>query len=209
MYLLKPIVDLVRNNGINACEAQAKNIIANTLGNLVNIGGGHASLIRYPFSTNIDAEYGIKVEDFNTSKLPFADNQFDNAICEQVIEHLHNTTWFLSECNRILKPNGNFIISTENLGSLPNIFALLLGKAPFSTQAICGNFIDGFRASNEVANYDCKLQSNHPSFSGCRGHVRVMTKGQLTILLENAGFKIIKKYLYALNHYIMFHCKKV
>ncbi len=64
--------------------------------------------------------------------LPYQDNYFDIMHANQVIEHLANTDLFLSEIYRTLKPGGYAIISTENLASWHNIFALLLGYMPFS-----------------------------------------------------------------------------
>lgn len=66
------------------------------------------------------------------SKLPYDDAIFDIVHANQVIEHLSNTDMFISEIYRVLKPNGYVIISTENLASWHNIFALILGYMPFS-----------------------------------------------------------------------------
>lgn len=76
---------------------------------------------------------GVKVKrgDLN-KKLEYPNNSFDVIHANQVIEHLNNTDLFLSEIYRILKPNGYAIISTENLSSWHNIFALLIGYMPFS-----------------------------------------------------------------------------
>lgn len=48
-----------------------------------------------------------------------------------VIEHLFDTDNFVSESFRILKPGGYTIVSTVNLASWHNIFALILGYQPF------------------------------------------------------------------------------
>lgn len=207
MNLLQPIIDRVRQKGIRACELKARNIVSESIGNMINIGGGRSSETRYPLALNIDGERDIIFRDFNVHTIPVRDDSFDTAICEQVIEHLHNTTFFLSECQRILKKGGTFLLSTENLGSLPNIFALLLGKAPFSCQPLCGKTVGGFK--RQVVNPDCTFPTYHSAFSGCRGHVRVMTKGQLKELLVEAGFFINKIYSFSLNHYILFHCTKL
>jgi 2-polyprenyl-3-methyl-5-hydroxy-6-metoxy-1,4-benzoquinol methylase len=76
---------------------------------------------------------GIKVTmgDLN-DKLKYKDNSFDVIHANQVIEHLNNTDMFMSEIYRILKPGGYAVISTENLSSWHNIFALILGYMPFS-----------------------------------------------------------------------------
>ncbi|MBI2028469.1 MAG: class I SAM-dependent methyltransferase [Candidatus Levybacteria bacterium] len=65
-------------------------------------------------------------------KWPFQDNHFDVIISNQVIEHILNIDHFISEIYRILKPGGYCVISTENLSSWHNIFALVLGFQDFS-----------------------------------------------------------------------------
>ena len=65
-------------------------------------------------------------------KLPFNSDTFDVIISNQVIEHLINIDLFIEEIYRIIKPGGYAIISTENLASWHNIFALLLGQQAFS-----------------------------------------------------------------------------
>jgi 2-polyprenyl-3-methyl-5-hydroxy-6-metoxy-1,4-benzoquinol methylase len=78
-------------------------------------------------------EKGIKVNLGNLNKpLNYSNGMFDVVHANQVIEHLNNTDMFLEEICRILKPGGYSVISTENLSSWHNIFALLLGYMPFS-----------------------------------------------------------------------------
>jgi 2-polyprenyl-3-methyl-5-hydroxy-6-metoxy-1,4-benzoquinol methylase len=64
--------------------------------------------------------------------LPYEGNHFDIIHANQVIEHLSDIDMFLAEIHRTLKPGGYVIISTENLASWHNIFALILGYMPFS-----------------------------------------------------------------------------
>lgn len=49
---------------------------------------------------------------FNTDKLPYADNSFDIVFTKSVIEHIANTEHFLSELKRVLKPGGKIIVLT-------------------------------------------------------------------------------------------------
>lgn len=42
--------------------------------------------------------------------LPIEDKYFNVVISESVIEHIHNPSIFLSELNRVLKPDGRVII---------------------------------------------------------------------------------------------------
>jgi SAM-dependent methyltransferase len=170
----------------------------------LNVGGGRES-VRWLCAESTDYLRDGDT-DFNTKPLPWPDAFADLVVCEQVIEHLHNTTWFLSELYRVTQPGGHLLLSTENLASLPNIFALCCQRAPFSTQAVCGQFVGGWRDGE--AGYGIECVPNHPAFAGVRGHVRVMTTGQLKTLLQQAGFTILKKYGFGFNHYILVHCRK-
>lgn len=78
-------------------------------------------------------EKGIRVikADLNT-KLPVESDFFDVVVSNQLIEHLIDTYVFVKEIYRILKYKGYAIISTENLSSWHNIYALLLGYRLFS-----------------------------------------------------------------------------
>ena len=105
---------------------------------------------------------GIQVlnADLN-KKLPFDPNSFDAIHANQVIEHLDNTDNFVAEIYRVLKVGGYAIISTENLSSWHNIFALLLGYQPFSVTTFSNQGTIG----NPLA-----LWSNQKI--SLRGHVR-------------------------------------
>lgn len=64
--------------------------------------------------------------------LPFKDDSFDIVLSHQVIEHLNNLDLFAKELYRVTKVGGVCIVSTENLSSWHNIFAILLGFQEFS-----------------------------------------------------------------------------
>lgn len=72
---------------------------------------------------------------------PLKNSSFDVVISNQVIEHLLNIDHFIQEVKRVLKPGGYCVISTENLASWHNIFALMLGYQPFSTHLIAKSHI--------------------------------------------------------------------
>ena len=204
-YFLRPLVELVRNYGIQACESKAQEIARSlAVRTLINIGGGQ-DCKRWAAAQNCDGLIDPDL-DFNTALLPWPDACADLVVCEQVIEHLHNTTWFLSEIHRILRPGGHLLLSSENLASMPNLFALIFQRAPFSTQAVCGHFLGGWRDGE--AGYGIRCHPNHPAFAGLRGHVRVMTVGQLRQLLAMAGLDILSKHGFGGNHYVLFHAVK-
>lgn len=64
--------------------------------------------------------------------IPLQDKSVDIISGDQIIEHLYNTDVFVEEIYRVLKPGGYAVICTENLASLHNLFALILGKQAFS-----------------------------------------------------------------------------
>ncbi len=47
----------------------------------------------------------------NGHQLPFADNTFDQVVCSEVLEHIHDYPAVLNEINRVLKPGGLFAVS--------------------------------------------------------------------------------------------------
>src|SRR5271157_5549639 len=195
------MTNYVHSCGIARCERKATQLACRIPGSGVNVGSGESS--RWSGLARCDARLGTA--DFNTRPLPFSDNAFSLVVCEQVIEHLHNTTFFISELYRILKIGGSLLLSTENLASWPNRLALLLGFAPFSCQPVCGRYIGGFKQGQ----LDCAgFAANHPSFSGVTGHVRVLTAEQLKRLLQTVGFKIRAQYNFIFGHYILIEATK-
>ena len=94
-------------------------------------------------------ERGIKAKtgDLN-EEFPFEDDFFDVIHSNQTIEHLYDTTNFIKEIKRTLKPGGYAIVSTENASSWHNIFALMLGWQMFSLTNI-----DSERSGQFVKSY--------------------------------------------------------
>jgi len=110
------------------------------------------------------------------------DSFVDGAIANQVIEHLCNTDNLLSEIWRVLKPGGILVLSTENLASWHNIFALLLGWQPFSLTNISEHYLG---IGNPLSLHREEKGIPRPS-----QHLRIFTIRSLAELLENQGFKI-------------------
>ncbi|MBF0522277.1 MAG: class I SAM-dependent methyltransferase [Candidatus Omnitrophica bacterium] len=48
-------------------------------------------------------------------RLPYQDNSFDYVLFMEVIEHLYNPQFVISEISRILRPGGRIVLSTPNI----------------------------------------------------------------------------------------------
>jgi len=114
--------------------------------------------------------------------LPFKDNSFDVVISNQVIEHLYYPVKFMREVYRILKPKDYAVISTENLVSWDNLFALFFGYTPFSIE-----FDNGlYKIGNPLSPHEKEtIKKPFP-------HVRVFAWKGLIELAKFVGFKIEK-----------------
>lgn len=67
----------------------------------------------------------FKVGNLN-NPLPYADNYFDYVIFMEVIEHIYNPEYVLSEINRVLRPGGKLILSTPNILNISSRFRFLI-----------------------------------------------------------------------------------
>lgn len=113
-------------------------------------------------------ERGIRVEKFfirDGVRLPFEDNYFDLVVIGEIIEHIYDTDFFLSEIKRILVKGGHLIVSTPNVASLGRRLMLLFGLNPI-----------------------IEVSPNEPESSG---HIRYYTFKSLKGLLEKHNFKVI------------------
>ncbi|MDA1196662.1 MAG: class I SAM-dependent methyltransferase [Nanoarchaeota archaeon] len=108
-------------------------------------------------------EKGVKGIVHNLEQpMPIEDDTFDLITLCEVIEHIFDTDFLLSEIKRILKPGGVFIITTPNIASLTNRLTMLIGKYPTSAE---------YRASGS-------------------GHIRIYTFSALINQMKEHGFLI-------------------
>uniref|UniRef100_A0A7J3YTP9 Class I SAM-dependent methyltransferase n=1 Tax=Ignisphaera aggregans TaxID=334771 RepID=A0A7J3YTP9_9CREN len=130
---------------------------------------------------------GIKtfVIDLNTSRLPFADGEFDIITAFEVIEHLWNTDNMISEAFRVLKRGGLFILTTPNLASWVNRLLILFGYLP--------------------VHYGCSLKYElekrplQSTVDPCE-HVRLYTFKTLKKHLEVYGFRVVHSTSYSMGY---------
>lgn len=76
-------------------------------------------------------------------RLPFPDELFDVVVCNQVLEHLKEIFWCISEMARVTKVGGKLLLGVPNLGSLHNRVLLLVGRQPAAIQ-VFGPHVRGY-----------------------------------------------------------------
>lgn len=99
-----------------------------TKGELLDIGCGEQPM-RPLFERRVDKIWGIdhfrtlhkneKIEVFGTAlQLPFKNDQFDSAVCLQVLEHVPEPVELLREACRTLKPGAHLILTAPHIWAL-------------------------------------------------------------------------------------------
>jgi SAM-dependent methyltransferase len=128
---------------------------------------------------------GVRVvrSDLNKS-FPWASESFDVVSSNQVFEHLHDTDIFLSESYRILRPGGHLVLSTENLASWHNIFALLMGWQAFSLTPVS-------QQASGIGNPLANLRGSAPRERGWE-HMRIFSYRGLMEVVAAHGFGEVK-----------------
>lgn len=104
--------------------------------------------------------------------LPFAADSFDVVVIDEVVEHLVDTDSIMSEIHRVLKPDGQLVLSTPNLASWFNRLAILIGFQP---------------AYSEVSFKKVYGRPGH----GIVGHLRLFTRRALVEFVADAGFRVV------------------
>jgi len=127
----------IQNKALERFEFCKKLIDVNNVKSVLDIGCGDGVFLnQFPIDTK---KYGVdlfsqKPKNINYSQhdiskgLPFNSEKFDLVIAGHIIEHLLDTSFFLKECNRILKKGGTLIISTPNTSNFRNIPKIILKK---------------------------------------------------------------------------------
>ena len=98
--------------------------------------------------------------------LPFDDETFDVVTSSHVIEHLYHPRSMLQECQRVLRKDGEAIITTDN-AMMVDVFA---------------NYIGGYGYTFEPVEHTAAMH-----FDFWRGHVRFFTERDLRTLVEGSG----------------------
>jgi len=82
-----------------------------------------------PRAAEAASALGIKVKSFDLNDgIPFQDEYFDVVNAGQVLENIYDTKFLFEDCCRVLKHNGLFLFSVQNLNSLGNRLRVLKGE---------------------------------------------------------------------------------
>lgn len=119
--------------------------------------------------------HNIQVIPGELSKKPSSipDNSFDVVILAEVIEHLRiSPLRALLEIKRLLKPEGLLILTTPNIARLSNVLTLLAGR----------NIVEMLPDDDtEISHITDRMT-----------HIREYTMHELKMLIERAGYEIIR-----------------
>jgi len=127
-----------------------------------------------------DTKLNIVKSNIENEPLPFEDNSFKYIIFNEIFEHLRiNPIGTLREINRVLHPDGIFVISTPNLYGFRNVVNFLLGKG-------FDNPYEEFLKIETIKHM---------------GHVRIYSVKQLKEFLLNTGYNPIKTQIKTFDSY--------
>lgn len=70
--------------------------------------------------------------DLESQLLPFADDQFDLVLAQEIVEHLSDCRHLLREAKRVLRNGGYLYLTTPNLAGLIDRVFLVRGKKPLA-----------------------------------------------------------------------------
>lgn len=126
---------------------------------------------------------GLKVltSDLNDS-WPIDSGSVDCITATETVEHLVDLDNFFSESRRVLKRGGILIISTENLASLHNIFALICGDQPYTGPYLSKKY--------SIGSHPVDLFHKQRNRNNMPPHLNVMTFKSLLTLVKSFGFEI-------------------
>jgi len=123
-------------------------------------------------SVNLAEQDFVAVQGSAEDMLEIEPDSIDRIISADTIEHIPDVYAAASEMLRVLRPGGELVINTPNIAFIKKRVLLMIGRFPSTSQP------------NEGIGSDIL-------FDG--GHFHYFTYRSLRIVLENAGFEIIKK----------------
>ena len=121
--------------------------------------------------------------------LPYKSQTYKCVFALSVLEHLINGCHFISECLRVLEPQGSLILLTPNISTFFSIFQLLLGKMPSSGPHPDSNLL--LNSENPIRVSDIGPTDVETEFPLHR-HMVVFSFRVLKRYLRMAGFSMVK-----------------
>lgn len=106
--------------------------------------------------------------------IPLVDNSVDLVVAGEILEHIARSRYFFEEIRRVVVSGGELILSVPNVVSLKYRFSFLIGRLPA-----------------HAAKADYTYDSDSPTVEW--GHVRDYSFRDLCAVLEDNGFRVIKR----------------
>lgn len=107
---------------------------------VVGIDSNEAFLEHARNSLGDEVESGsvaLQKVDADKEGLPFRNDEFDNLICQNVLECIGDKAAFIQECHRVLKPQGVFLLGHHDYGGI-----MLNSTNPVLTRKITAAYAD-------------------------------------------------------------------
>lgn len=114
----------------------------------------------------------------DSDKLPYRKSYFDFIFCGNLIETVHDADKLLGEIARVVKPDGQIIVTYPNHVAWLSRVAVLLGKLPFY-----------YRVSTA---YDLGKLGLPTTKSASTGHIRLLTVEAFTKLADFYGLSVVQ-----------------
>lgn len=115
------------------------------------------------------------------SVLPYEDANFDYAVCVEGLEHIENPANAIREFSRVLKPNGQLVVSVPNIMNIEERVKWLFFGYTSHFKPLSQNALDAIR-------------SEYGSMEEIALHVNPIGYSELRFLLEKNGFSVEKVY---------------
>jgi len=126
----------------------------------VDIGRGFIQFcsLKYPHAKFYEA---------NLEKLPFEDNSFDTVICSEVIEHLEHPEKAIREFRRVLRSNGELILTTPNFSFRWALIEAVWTRIRREVLEINHKAFTKRQLRRLLSKIDFHIQNNHVFMLGC------------------------------------------
>lgn len=122
--------------------------------------------------------------------IPYENESFDIIYSGEVIEHLNNPDFFVSEVYRVLKKNGLFVFTTPNLCNWISRLLFLFGIYPIFYESSTKDARYGFGVLKKIKRQTVPV-----------GHIRVMNLDAVRSLILDKNFEIIKIQGHTFEHF--------